>query len=172
MRRKLNGDMFFAISLKRKLFTSRFIAVIFERARLFGLLLRMALKAPAVTFLIPRCAGALSFQTKCRITRMAHRDISLRCRNFSKMLLRARRASEFSHGLDPKRPLAIGTGLFWPLVAAFELWSGQNWNTQRLYTIPYIVDLPQCVEIWPVINIISVKRSREGGKHARNTGFL
>ena len=48
---------------------------------------------------------------------------------------------------DPKRTLAIGTGLFWPLVAAFELWSGQNWNTQRLYTIPYIIDLPQCVEI-------------------------
>ena len=64
-----------------------------------------------------------------------------------------------------------GTGLFWPLVAVFELWSGQNWNTQRLSTIPYIIDLPQCVEIWPVINIFSVKQSLEGGKHAQNTGF-
>jgi hypothetical protein len=36
----------------------------------------------------------------------AQHDLTLTMRNFSKMLLRAQRAPEFSHGQDPERPLA------------------------------------------------------------------
>jgi hypothetical protein len=34
----------------------------------------------------------------------------LKTRNFSKMFLRARRALEFSHGLDPKRTFPVPCG--------------------------------------------------------------